>query len=153
MQFPFSSFKDIANWLLLGRTLRLARICEHFFLSPLCVSVHWPIQDQAKAMDHFDERVRALQKRGLQVLPLKFRRETPQKLLPVEALCEFDTEEVLNTNAPIHCPSFLLFSFYWILSIWRDVYNKWVVFYYNYAALATCLVQHEIYLFSSIREK
>ncbi|XP_046893628.1 periplakin [Hypomesus transpacificus] len=51
------------------------------------------LDDQAKAMDHFDERVRALQKRGLQVLPLKFRRETPQKLLPVEALCEFDTEE------------------------------------------------------------
>nr|XP_020463998.1 periplakin [Monopterus albus] len=49
--------------------------------------------DQAKAMDHFDERVKALQKRSLQVLPLKYRRETPQKLLPVEALCEFDTDE------------------------------------------------------------
>ncbi|XP_020499892.1 periplakin [Labrus bergylta] len=51
------------------------------------------LDDQAKAMDHFDERVQALQKRSLQVLPLKYRRETPQKLLPVEALCEFDTEE------------------------------------------------------------
>lgn len=50
-------------------------------------------------MNHFDERVKALQKRSLQVLPLKFRRETPQKLLPIEALCEFDTDEV--------CPVFL----------------------------------------------
>lgn len=45
-------------------------------------------------MDHFDERVKALQKRSLQVLPLKYRREPPQKLLPIEALCEFDTDEV-----------------------------------------------------------
>ncbi|KAG7505080.1 periplakin [Solea senegalensis] len=51
------------------------------------------LDDQSKAMDHFDERVKALQKRSLQVLPLKYRRETPQKLLPVEALCEFDTDE------------------------------------------------------------
>ncbi|XP_044038638.1 periplakin [Siniperca chuatsi] len=51
------------------------------------------MDDQAKAMDHFDERVMALQKRSLQVLPLKYRRETPQKLLPIEALCEFDTDE------------------------------------------------------------
>ncbi|XP_029363586.1 periplakin isoform X2 [Echeneis naucrates] len=51
------------------------------------------LDDQSKAMEHFDERVKALQKRSLQVLPLKYRRETPQKLLPVEALCEFDTEE------------------------------------------------------------
>ena len=76
-------------------------------------------------MDHFDERVRALQKRGLQVLPLKFRRETPQKVLPVEALCEFDTEEVLNTNAPIHRPSFLLLSFYWILSLGIGADKEW----------------------------
>uniref|UniRef100_A0A8C4FE13 Periplakin n=1 Tax=Dicentrarchus labrax TaxID=13489 RepID=A0A8C4FE13_DICLA len=50
------------------------------------------IDDQAKAMDHFDERVKALQKRSMQVMPLKYRRETPQKLLPIEALCEFDTD-------------------------------------------------------------
>uniref|UniRef100_A0A665U581 Uncharacterized protein n=1 Tax=Echeneis naucrates TaxID=173247 RepID=A0A665U581_ECHNA len=54
------------------------------------------LDDQSKAMEHFDERVKALQKRSLQVLPLKYRRETPQKLLPVEALCEFDTEEILR---------------------------------------------------------
>lgn len=54
------------------------------------------VQDQAKAMDNFDERVKALQKRSLQVLPLKYRREPPQKLLPIEALCEFDTDEVCS---------------------------------------------------------
>uniref|UniRef100_A0A8C2XSZ6 Periplakin n=1 Tax=Cyclopterus lumpus TaxID=8103 RepID=A0A8C2XSZ6_CYCLU len=51
------------------------------------------LDDQAKAVDHFDERVKTLQKRSLQVLPLKYRRETAPKLVPVEALCEFDTDE------------------------------------------------------------
>uniref|UniRef100_A0AAQ6ALL2 Desmoplakin SH3 domain-containing protein n=1 Tax=Amphiprion ocellaris TaxID=80972 RepID=A0AAQ6ALL2_AMPOC len=51
------------------------------------------LDDQSKAMEHFDDRVKALHKRSLQVLPLKYRRETPQKLLPIEALCEFDTDE------------------------------------------------------------
>uniref|UniRef100_A0A8C7ZP36 Periplakin n=1 Tax=Oryzias sinensis TaxID=183150 RepID=A0A8C7ZP36_9TELE len=51
------------------------------------------LDDQAKAMDHLDERVKALQKRSLQVLPLRYRRETLQKLLPIEALCEYDTDE------------------------------------------------------------
>ncbi|XP_074553216.1 periplakin [Halichoeres trimaculatus] len=53
----------------------------------------WEMDDQAKAMDSFDERIKALQKSSLQVFPLKYRQETPQKLLPVEALCEFDTDE------------------------------------------------------------
>lgn len=57
----------------------------------LCVSC---VQDEAKAIENFDERVKALQKRSLQVLPLKYRREAPQKLIPVEALCEFDTDDV-----------------------------------------------------------
>ncbi|XP_076852637.1 periplakin [Brachyhypopomus gauderio] len=51
------------------------------------------LNDQSKAMDHFEERVKSLQNRSLQVLPLKFRNNPPQKLLPVEALCEFDTDE------------------------------------------------------------
>uniref|UniRef100_A0A8C2CPZ3 Periplakin n=1 Tax=Cyprinus carpio TaxID=7962 RepID=A0A8C2CPZ3_CYPCA len=51
------------------------------------------LDDQAKAMDHYDERLKALQQRSLQVLPLKYRRETPQKLLPIEALCEYETNE------------------------------------------------------------
>lgn len=45
-------------------------------------------------MEHIDERIKTLQKRSLQVLPLHYRRETPPKLLPVEALCEYDTDEV-----------------------------------------------------------
>ncbi|XP_030646106.1 periplakin [Chanos chanos] len=51
------------------------------------------LDDQAKALDHFEDRVKSLQSRSLQVLPLKFRRETPQKLLPIEALCDFDSEQ------------------------------------------------------------
>ncbi|KAM9780458.1 periplakin [Neosynchiropus ocellatus] len=51
------------------------------------------LDDQAKAMDSIDERVGNLQKRSLQIPPLQYRRETPQKMLPVEALCEFDTDE------------------------------------------------------------
>ncbi|XP_052405032.1 periplakin [Carassius gibelio] len=51
------------------------------------------LDDQAKAMDHFDERLKSLQKRSVQVLPLKYRRETPQKLLPTEALCDYETTE------------------------------------------------------------
>ncbi|XP_041856858.1 periplakin [Melanotaenia boesemani] len=51
------------------------------------------LDDQAKAVDRFEERVKGLQKRSLQVLPLKYRRETPQKLLPIEALCDFETDE------------------------------------------------------------
>lgn len=65
------------------------------------------VQDQAKAMDYFDERVKALQNRGLQVLPLKYRRDAAQKLLPVEALCDFDIDEVLNTSPTLY-PSRLL---------------------------------------------
>lgn len=45
-------------------------------------------------MEYVDDRIKTLQKRSLQVLPLHYRRETPQKMLPIEALCEFDTDEV-----------------------------------------------------------
>ncbi|MBN3318082.1 PEPL protein, partial [Atractosteus spatula] len=51
------------------------------------------LDDQLKALDRFDEKVRALQKRSQQVLPLKYRRETPAKALPVEALCEYEANE------------------------------------------------------------
>uniref|UniRef100_A0A8C2CLS7 Periplakin n=1 Tax=Cyprinus carpio TaxID=7962 RepID=A0A8C2CLS7_CYPCA len=57
------------------------------------------LNDQAKAMDHYDERLKALQQRSLQVLPLKYRRETPQKLLPIEALCEYETNEVRSLSS------------------------------------------------------
>lgn len=38
--------------------------------------------------------MRGLQKRGQQVVPLKFRRETPLKPIPVEALCDFEGDQV-----------------------------------------------------------
>ena len=38
--------------------------------------------------------MRGLQKRGQQVVPLKYRRETPLKPLPVEALCDFESDQV-----------------------------------------------------------
>ncbi|KAK3519759.1 hypothetical protein QTP70_003907 [Hemibagrus guttatus] len=50
------------------------------------------LNDQSRVMDSFEERVKALQNRSLQVLPLKYRRTAPQKLLPIEALCDFDTD-------------------------------------------------------------
>ncbi|KAJ8250952.1 hypothetical protein GJAV_G00215220 [Gymnothorax javanicus] len=50
------------------------------------------LDDQAKAMDHYDSRVKALQKRSQQVLPLRYRREPPNALLPVEALCDYDAD-------------------------------------------------------------
>ncbi|XP_062874691.1 periplakin isoform X2 [Trichomycterus rosablanca] len=51
------------------------------------------LKDQEKFTDISDDRVKALQNRSLQVLPLKHRRVPPQKLLPIEALCDFDTDE------------------------------------------------------------
>ncbi|XP_068099578.1 periplakin isoform X2 [Hyperolius riggenbachi] len=47
------------------------------------------LEDQDKALDKYDEVVKSLQKRSHQVVPLKFRRETPLKPIPVEALCDF----------------------------------------------------------------
>ncbi|KAJ8364075.1 hypothetical protein SKAU_G00129060 [Synaphobranchus kaupii] len=49
------------------------------------------LDDQVRAMGHYDDQVKDLQKRSLQVLPLKFRRETPLEPIPVEALCDFNT--------------------------------------------------------------
>lgn len=38
--------------------------------------------------------MRGLQKRGQQVVPLRYRRETPFKPIPVEALCDFESDQV-----------------------------------------------------------
>ncbi|XP_073504657.1 periplakin isoform X1 [Phyllobates terribilis] len=51
------------------------------------------LEDQDKALDKYEEVVRSLQKRSHQVVPLKFRRETPLKPIPVEAVCDFYAEE------------------------------------------------------------
>lgn len=52
------------------------------------------IQDQEKALDKYEHVVRGLEKRGQQVVPLKYRRETPLKPIPVEALCDFEGDQV-----------------------------------------------------------
>lgn len=49
--------------------------------------------------------MRGLQKRGQQVVPLKYRRETPLKPIPVEALCDFEGEQVSSSSLqPTHSP-------------------------------------------------
>ncbi|OWK11147.1 hypothetical protein Celaphus_00006888, partial [Cervus elaphus hippelaphus] len=53
------------------------------------------LDDQEKALDKYEQVVRGLQKRGQQVVPLKFRRETPLKPIPVEALCDFECDQGL----------------------------------------------------------
>ncbi|KAM6155047.1 periplakin [Rhynchocyon petersi] len=51
------------------------------------------LDDQEKALDKYEDVVRGLQQRGQQVVPLKYRRETPLKPIPVEALCDFECDE------------------------------------------------------------
>lgn len=53
------------------------------------------LDDQEKALDKYEQVVRGLQKRGQQVVPLKYRRETPLKPIPVEALCDFEGDQGL----------------------------------------------------------
>ncbi|XP_007937906.1 periplakin [Orycteropus afer afer] len=53
------------------------------------------LDDQEKALDKYEDVVRGLQQRGRQVVPLKYRRETPLKPIPVEALCDFESDEGL----------------------------------------------------------
>ncbi|XP_037586385.1 periplakin [Cebus imitator] len=50
------------------------------------------LDDQEKVLDKYEDVVRGLQKRGQQVVPLRYRRETPLKAIPVEALCDFEGE-------------------------------------------------------------
>ncbi|XP_006897531.1 PREDICTED: periplakin [Elephantulus edwardii] len=51
------------------------------------------LDDQEKALDKYEDVVRGLQQRAQQVVPLKYRRETPLKPIPVEALCDFECDE------------------------------------------------------------
>ncbi|XP_024409108.2 periplakin isoform X2 [Desmodus rotundus] len=53
------------------------------------------LDDQEKALDKYEHVVQSLQKRGQQVVPLKYRRETPLKPIPVEALCDFEGDQGL----------------------------------------------------------
>lgn len=58
------------------------------------------LQDQEKALDKYEDVVRGLQRRGVQVVPLKYRRETPLKPIPVEALCDFEGDQVSHYLTP-----------------------------------------------------
>ncbi|XP_042293618.1 periplakin [Sceloporus undulatus] len=51
------------------------------------------LEDQEKALDKYDDVVTSLQKRSQQVLPLRYRRETPLKPIPVEALCDYESDQ------------------------------------------------------------
>ncbi|XP_004373287.1 periplakin [Trichechus manatus latirostris] len=53
------------------------------------------LDDQEKALDKYEDVVRSLQQRAQQVVPLKYRRETPLKPIPVEALCDFEGDQGL----------------------------------------------------------
>lgn len=45
-------------------------------------------------MDKYEAVVRSLQERSQQLLPLRYRREMPLQPIPVEALCEYEGEQV-----------------------------------------------------------
>ncbi|KAI5932462.1 Periplakin [Manis javanica] len=51
------------------------------------------LSDQEEALDKYEHVVRALQKRGQRVVPLRYRRETPLQPIPVEALCDFEGDQ------------------------------------------------------------
>lgn len=45
-------------------------------------------------MDKYEAVVQSLQERSQQVLPLRYRRQSPPGPVPVEALCEYEGEQV-----------------------------------------------------------
>uniref|UniRef100_A0A8C5UF51 Periplakin n=1 Tax=Malurus cyaneus samueli TaxID=2593467 RepID=A0A8C5UF51_9PASS len=51
------------------------------------------LDDQEKALDKYEAVVKSLQERSQQVLPLRYRRESPMQPIPVEALCEYEGEQ------------------------------------------------------------
>uniref|UniRef100_A0A8C6XBL6 Periplakin n=1 Tax=Naja naja TaxID=35670 RepID=A0A8C6XBL6_NAJNA len=57
------------------------------------------LEDQEKALDKYEDVVSSLQKRSQQVLPLKYRREPPVKPIPVEALCDYENEQVKDSSS------------------------------------------------------
>uniref|UniRef100_A0A8C0VLV9 Periplakin n=1 Tax=Cyanistes caeruleus TaxID=156563 RepID=A0A8C0VLV9_CYACU len=52
------------------------------------------LDDQEKALDKYEAVVKSLQERSQQVLPLRYRRQPPPQPVPVEALCEYEGEQV-----------------------------------------------------------
>lgn len=49
-------------------------------------------------MDKYEEVVKSLQERSQHILPLRYRRETPLQPVPVEALCEYEGEQVTSPH-------------------------------------------------------
>lgn len=47
-------------------------------------------------MDKYKAVVKSLQERSQHVLPLRYRREVPLQAIPVEALCEYESEQVTS---------------------------------------------------------
>ncbi|NXC30738.1 PEPL protein, partial [Campylorhamphus procurvoides] len=55
------------------------------------------LDDQEKALEKYEAVVQSLQERSQQVLPLRYRREAPEHPVPVEALCEYEGEQVTHS--------------------------------------------------------
>lgn len=54
-------------------------------------------------MDKYEAVVKSLQERSQHVLPLRYRRETPRQPVPVEALCEYEGEQVTSPPSRGRC--------------------------------------------------
>lgn len=50
-------------------------------------------------MEKYEAVVKSLQERSQHVLPLRYRRETPPQPVPVEALCEYEGEQVPSPSS------------------------------------------------------
>uniref|UniRef100_A0A8C9EZU1 Periplakin n=1 Tax=Pavo cristatus TaxID=9049 RepID=A0A8C9EZU1_PAVCR len=51
------------------------------------------LDDQEKALEKYDAVVQSLRERSQQILPLRYRRLPPPQPIPVEALCEYESEQ------------------------------------------------------------
>lgn len=87
---PQSLSRLRSNELLPGCESPGVRSCPVFLL----IRVVAPCQDQEKALEKYEAVVQSLQERSQQVLPLRFRRQPPPQPVPVEALCEYEGEQV-----------------------------------------------------------
>lgn len=54
-------------------------------------------------MEKYEAVVKSLQERSQHVLPLRYRRETPPQPVPVEALCEYEGEQVPSPSSSSPC--------------------------------------------------
>lgn len=54
-------------------------------------------------MDKYEAVVKSLQERSQHILPLRYRRETLLQPVPVEALCEYEGEQVTSPSGHKLC--------------------------------------------------